>query len=100
MTRDTVSANIGPMVVHREVIQSIRLKHIVQDIEQLLSQGDAMASQLLQASGLLDKGIDPRTLDLSPEQWEQLLERARAFEADLLLDETQTRRNLRGRSSV
>ncbi|MFM2239562.1 MAG: hypothetical protein RJA69_936, partial [Pseudomonadota bacterium] len=57
-------------------------------------------SQLLQASGLLDKGIDPRTLDLSPEQWEQLLERARAFEADLLLDETQTRRNLRGRSSV
>jgi hypothetical protein len=88
------------MVVHREVIQSIRLKRIVQDIEQLLSQGDAMASQLLQASGLLDKGIDPRTLDLSPEQWEQLLERARAFEADLLLDETQTRRNLRGRSSV
>lgn len=88
------------MVVHREVIQSIRLKRSVQEIEQLLLQGDALACELLEKSGLLDKGIDPRKLDLTPEQWDQLIQRARAFEAELLLDETQTRRALRGRSSV
>lgn len=94
------SATIDTMVVNREVIQSIRLRRTVQEIEHLFSQGDALACELLEKSGLLDKGIDPRGLQLTPEQWDQLIERARILEADLLLDETQTRRTLRGRSSV
>lgn len=88
------------MVVHREIIQSIRLKRSVQEIEKLLMQGDALACELLEKSGLLDKGIDPRKLELTPAQLEQLIQRARALESELLLDETQTRRSLHGRTSV
>jgi hypothetical protein len=88
------------MVVHRGVIQSIRLKRSVQEIEQLLAQGDALARELLEKSGLLEKGIDPRQLSLTPAQLEQLIERARELEAQWLLDETQTRRTHQGRSPV
>ncbi len=88
------------MVVHREIIQSIRLKRSVQEIEKLLSQADSLACELLEKSGLLDKGIDPRKLQLTPAQLDQLIQRARALESELLLDETQTRRSLHGRTSV
>ncbi len=100
MTPRVASATISDMVVNREVIQAVRLKRSVQEIEGLLAQGDALAHELLQTSGLLEKGIDPRKLDLTPEQLADLIERARKLEKELLLDETQTRRTLNGRSPV
>jgi hypothetical protein len=100
MTQHAACATIAAMVVNREVIQAIRLKRSVQEIESLLAQGDALAHELLQTSGLLEKGIDPRALNLTPEQLNDLIERARVLEQDLLLDETQTRRTLKGRAPV
>lgn len=100
MTPRAACATINAMVVNREIIQAVRLKRSVQEIEALLAQGDALAHELLQTSGLLEKGIDPRTLDLTAEQLADLIERARVLEQELLLDETQTRRTLKGRASV
>jgi len=100
MTQRVASVTIRAMVVNREVIQAVRLKRSVQEIEALLAEGDALAHELLQTSGLLEKGIDPRKLDLTPEQLADLIERARKVETGLLLDETQTRRTLNGRAPV
>jgi hypothetical protein len=97
---DAHGATMGTMVVNKEVIQAIRLKRTAQQTEELIAKGNALARELLEISGLVERGLDPRGLRLSPEQLALLLERAQAIEAEMLLDETVTRRSDRGRTSV
>ncbi|MEK0418698.1 MAG: hypothetical protein RI949_2704 [Pseudomonadota bacterium] len=55
------------MVVHREVIQALRAKRSAEAFERLQSEGQEQLMTLLAQSGLLERGVDPRTLNLSPE---------------------------------
>lgn len=88
------------MVVHREIIQALRAKRSVQAIDELLAEGESQLMALLTQSGLLEKGLDPRSLKLSPEQQDAIIKAAEALEAKARLDETHARRADRGRTPV
>ena len=60
----------------REALQSIRFKLALQKTQTLLAATEQLADQLLHASGVLQRGIDPRQLKLSPEELQQLHEQA------------------------
>ena len=87
------------MVVNREIIQSIRVRRAVRQLEELLAQGAELSETLLRQSGLLEKGLDPRQLNLSPEQMEIFLRAAEQAEAEVLADDV-GRRPGEGRTRV
>lgn len=62
------------MAIDKEVIQAVRLKRSSQQIEALLTQGNALAEQLLQRSGLRQRGVDPKYIRATPADIEKLLE--------------------------
>ena len=72
------------MVVNREIIQSVRHRRAVRELEALLAQGSQLAQTLLQQSGLLEQGVDPGQLKLTPAQLEVLLAHAARIESELL----------------
>lgn len=89
------------MVVHREVIQALRAKRSAEMFERLQSEGQEQLMTLLAQSGLLERGVDPRTLNLSPEQRDALIQAAEAqLHPDSTQDEVKTRQAVRGRTSV
>lgn len=88
------------MVVHREIIQALRAKRSGQAIDELLAEGESQLMTLLTQSGLLEKGLDPRSLKLSPEQQEAIIKAAEALEAQGRIDQTNGRTAGRGRTPV
>jgi len=89
------------MVVHREVIQALRAKRSAEAFERLQSEGQEQLMTLLVQSGLLERGVDPRTLNLSPEQRDELIKAAEAqLHPESVQDEVKTRQAVRGRTSV
>ena len=76
------------MVVHKEVIQNIRLKKQLAALQAQLEAGRLVSEQLLALSGLLDKGIDPRQIPASHEAIQDLLKLAEQLEVqEGLLDD-------------
>ena len=65
-------------------VQAVRMKRLhkaIQDLEQALAEGRAVSERLLQVSGLLERGIDPRTIRSTFADLPRLLEMARLIEA-------------------
>lgn len=70
------------MTIDRRVIQKIRLQRAQDAGASAVQAGTAAAATLLQVSGVLERGIDPSRLNLSPADLPRLLELARAIEAE------------------
>jgi hypothetical protein len=67
-------------------IQAVRVKRLqkaVQDLEHALAEGQSVSEVLLQVSGLLERGIDPRAIRSTFTDLPRLLEIARSIEAQL-----------------
>ena len=75
------------MVVHKEVIQAIRLKKQLAAVQAQLEMSQALREQLLELSGLVERGIDPRTIKASQQNIQDLLAVAERLEAELNLRE-------------
>lgn len=65
-------------------IQNIRMRRTRKAADELraaLDEGRAVSEELLQASGLLERGIDPREIRVTAADIERLLETTRQIEA-------------------
>lgn len=87
------------MSAHKEVIQAIRLKRSLQQMQQLLDEGSELAAQLRTLSGLTERGIDPTSLSVTPAELEKLLELAERIERDTARQDPQALRE-RGSKQV
>lgn len=70
-------------------IHAVRMKRLQQAalaLEQALAEGRAVSQELLQVSGLLERGIDPRQIRTAHSDLPRLLETARAIEARQFAD--------------
>jgi hypothetical protein len=65
-----------------QVIAGIRLRRQLQELRAALKVSEAVAEQMLSLSGILERGIDPRQVQVKPEDLPALLELARKIEAD------------------
>jgi len=65
-----------------QVIAAIRLRRQLQELRAALKVSEAVAEQMLSLSGILERGIDPRQVQVKPEDLPALLELARKIEAD------------------
>jgi hypothetical protein len=75
------------MVVHKEVIQAIRLKKQLAAVQAQLEMGQALREQLLALSGLVEQGVDPRHIEASAQNIQELLKLAEQLEVELKLRE-------------
>ena len=89
------------MALDRQIIQNIRLKRQTAELAAALKVSQALAEQLVEVSGLKERGIDPSKVQASPQDLPALLELAARIEAEeaMLLDDTTTRRES-GRRAV
>jgi hypothetical protein len=65
-----------------QLIAGIRLRRQLQELRAALKVSEAVAEQMLSLSGILERGIDPRQVQVKPEDLPALLELARKIEAD------------------
>ena len=68
-------------------IHAVHMKRIgvaVRALEEALAKGRAVSQELLQISGLLERGIDPQQIRSTYSDLPRLLEAARAIEAQQL----------------
>lgn len=70
------------MSLDPQVIAGIRLRRQLQELRAALKVSEAVAEQMLSLSGILERGIDPRQVQVKPEDLPALLELARKIEAD------------------
>jgi hypothetical protein len=75
------------MVVHREVIQTIRLKKQLAAVQAQLEASAALRQQMLGLSGLLEKGIDPSLIQATQQNIQDMLIEAERLEVELNLRE-------------
>ena len=71
-------------------IHAVRMKRVrvaVQALEAALAEGRAVSQALLQVSGLLERGIDPREIRTAFSDLPRLLETARDSEAPQFADQ-------------
>ena len=76
------------MVVHKEVIQTIRLKKQLAAAQAQLEASEALRQQMLELSGLLEKGIDPSQIQATQQNIQDMLKEAERLEAELNLNES------------
>ncbi len=60
------------MAVRRELIQAIRMKQLDAKARPLIEQGQTLAAEVLNRSGLAGTALDPRKLNCSPQELEAL----------------------------
>ena len=70
------------MSLDPQVIAGIRLRRQLQELRAALKVSEAVAEQMLSLSGILERGIDPRQVQVKPEELPALLELARKIEAE------------------
>lgn len=70
------------MAVDKQVISQIRLRRQAQALQAALKVSEAVAEQLLQVSGVLERGVDPRKLRVQPQDLPELMALARRIEAE------------------
>lgn len=74
----------------QEAILAVRLKRLrkaAQALEEALQEGRAVRQELLQVSGLLERGIDPQQIRSTYSDLPRLIQTAQALEARLLGDQ-------------
>lgn len=64
-----------------QAVRHLRLRRAVDALEAALRDGQATADLLLQASGLLERGVDPRQVRANSDDIERLLALTREIEA-------------------
>jgi hypothetical protein len=77
------------MVVHKEVIQAIRLKKQLAAVQAQLEASAALRQQMLELSGLLDRGIDPSMIQATQQNIQDMLKEAERLEVELNLREAE-----------
>jgi hypothetical protein len=70
------------MTFDRRVIQDIRLRRAQAECAAALKVSEAVAAQMVQLSGVQERGIDPARLRVTPAEVHRLLELARTIEAE------------------
>lgn len=73
------------MVVHKEVIQTIRLKKQLAALKAQLVVAEALRQQMVELSGLLEKGIDPSQIAAGHQNIQDMLKLAEDLEIQLNL---------------
>jgi HPt (histidine-containing phosphotransfer) domain-containing protein len=64
-----------------------RLRKAAQALEEALGEGRAVSQELLQVSGLLERGIDPKKIRSTYSDLPRLIQTAQALEARFLADQ-------------
>lgn len=77
------------MVVHKEVIQAIRLRKQLAAVQAQLEASAALRQQMLELSGLLDRGIDPSMIQATQQNIQDMLKEAERLEVELNLREAE-----------
>lgn len=81
------------MAINKQVIQDIRKRRAIQELEAALKVSDAVSQQLLQVSGLRDRVKTRQTLKMRPEQRHALLHLAEQIEKEeAMLEAEQAKR--------
>lgn len=70
------------MTFDRRVIQDIRLRRAQAECRTALQVSEAVAAQLLEVSGVLERGVQPANIRATPQDVERLLPLAKAIEAE------------------
>jgi hypothetical protein len=83
-----------------QVIAGIRLRRQLQELRAALKVSEAVAEQMLSLSGILERGIDPRQVQVKPEELPALLELARKIEAEEAMLDVSGRPPASGRVEV
>lgn len=88
------------MSLDPQVIAGIRLRRQLQELRAALKVSEAVAEQMLSLSGILERGIDPRQVQVKPEELPALLELARKIEAEEAMLDVSGRPPASGRVEV
>ena len=88
------------MAINKQVIKDIRLRKTAQELETELQVNEAVSSQLLKVSGLLNRVSIPVKFITSPDRREKLLELAKIIEKEEAMMDTKPSKIQAGRKQV
>lgn len=88
------------MAINKQVIKDIRLRKTAQELETALQVNEAVSSQLLKVSGLLNRVSIPVRFITSPDRREKLLELANIIEKEEAMMDTKPSKIQAGRKQV
>ena len=88
------------MAINKQVIKDIRLRKTAQELETELQVNEAVSSQLLKVSGLLNRVSIPVKFITSPDRREKLLELANFIEKEEAMMDTKPSKIQAGRKQV
>lgn len=88
------------MAINKQVIKDIRLRKTAQELETALQVNEAVSSQLLKVSGLLNRVSIPVKFITSPDRREKLLELANIIEKEEAMMDTKPSKIQAGRKQV
>jgi len=88
------------VAINKQVIKDIRLRKTAQELETALQANEAVSSQLLKVSGLLNRVSIPVRFITSPDRREKLLELANIIEKEEAMMDTKPSKIQAGRKQV
>jgi hypothetical protein len=88
------------VAINKQVIKDIRLRKTAQELETALQVNEAVSSQLLKVSGLLNRVSIPVRFITSPDRREKLLELANIIEKEEAMMDTKPSKIQAGRKQV
>jgi hypothetical protein len=88
------------VAINKQVIKDIRLRKTAQELETALQVNEAVSSQLLKVSGLLNRVSIPVKFITSPDRREKLLELANIIEKEEAMMDTKPSKIQAGRKQV
>ena len=88
------------MAINKQVIKDIRLRKTAQELETALQVNEAVSSQLLKVSGLLNRVSIPVKFITSPDRRVKLLELANIIEKEEAMMDTKPSKIQAGRKQV
>jgi len=88
------------VAINKQVIKDIRLRKTAQELETELQVNEAVSSQLLKVSGLLNRVSIPVKFITSPDRREKLLELANFIEKEEAMMDTKPSKIQAGRKQV
>jgi hypothetical protein len=88
------------VAINKQVIKDIRLRKTAQELETELQVNEAVSSQLLKVSGLLNRVSIPVKFITSPDRREKLLELAKIIEKEEAMMDTKPSKIQAGRKQV
>jgi hypothetical protein len=88
------------VAINKQVIKDIRLRKTAQELETALQVNEAVSSQLLKVSGLLNRVSIPVKFITSPDRRVKLLELANIIEKEEAMMDTKPSKIQAGRKQV